>query len=242
MGWIILGVIALIIGLLLWFPIRVGVSSGEGGFALWVKLLFYTVRILPKAEKEETPRQAERRKRREARKNQKKLKSEKKKAARKKKEDSSKEEKPPKEKQKKTLQEWLRLIKLFAQSGGRLARRFWKGFRIDHFTLQMAVAGGDAAQTAITYGKINAAVYSAYSVAEQVVTLRKTNIRIVPDFLSEQSRTEISGELFFRVCTLLAALFSGGIFLLKGFLAEKKQKPDKERDTLEQQVVPQKAD
>ena len=49
MGWIILGVIVLIIGLLLWFPIRVGVSSGEGGFALWVKLLFYTVRILPKA-------------------------------------------------------------------------------------------------------------------------------------------------------------------------------------------------
>ena len=30
MGWIILGVIVLIIGLLLWFPIRVGVSSGEG--------------------------------------------------------------------------------------------------------------------------------------------------------------------------------------------------------------------
>lgn len=239
MGWIILGIIALVIGILLWFPIRVGLSSGEGGFALWVKLMFYTIHILPKAEKEETPRQAEHRKRRDA---QKKLKSEKKKAARKKKKESSKEEKPPKEKQKKTLQEWLRLIRLFAQSGGRLARRFWKGFRIDHLTLQMAIAGGDAAQTAIAYGKINAAVYSAYSVIEQVITLRKTDIRIVPDFLSEQSRTEISGELFFRVGTLLAALFSGGIFLLKGFLSEKQQSPDKERDVLEEQDVPQKAD
>ena len=238
MGWMILGIIALIIGMLLWFPIRIGLSSGEGGFALWVRLLFFTLHILPKKEKEETPKQAERRKRREARKQQK----AEKKAARKKKKESSEAEKPPKEKPKKTLQEWLGLIKLFAQSGGRIARRFWKGFRIDHLTLRMAVAGGDAAQTAITYGKVNAAVYSAYAVAEQIVTLRKTDIRIVPDFLSEQSRTEISGELFFRVGTLLAALFSGGIFLLKGFLAEKRQKPGQKGEAPEGQAVPQQAD
>ena len=231
MGWIILGVIVLVIALILWFPVRIGLAYGEEGFSCWLKILFWKIPFFPRkneGEKELTPRQ----KRREARK---KARREKKKAKAKEKEDA-KPAKPPKEKKKKTIQEWAELILLIAQSGGKLTKRFWKGFRVNDLSLQMAVAGGDAAETAITYGKINAAVYSSYALAERVVTLRRTHIQIVPDFLSEESRMEVSGELFFRVGTLLVAVFSGGFFFLKNFLAKSKKEKETEQDKAEQSV------
>ena len=52
---------------------------------------------------------------------------------------------------------------------------------------------------------MNAQVYAGYSFLMQYVTLKNTDIQIIPDFLSTQSRMEVSGELFFRVGTLLAS-------------------------------------
>lgn len=212
MGWIILGIVALIIAVILWFPVRIGLAYGEEGFSGWFNLLFWKIPVFPveKEEEEElTPGQKRRRAKKAAQR-------EKKKAGKKKSGEGEKEKAP---KKKRSLGEWIELIAVIAQSGGRLARRFWKGFRINGLRLRMAVAGSNAAETAIAYGKINAAVYSAYALAERIVTLRRTDIRIVPDFLSEESRVEVSGELFFRVGTLLAAVCSGGFYFLKRFLS-----------------------
>ncbi len=223
MGWIILGVIALIIGLFLWFPVRIGAAYGEGGTFCWLKILFWKIPLFPsnaseKGEEEEAVKP----KRRKSRKK-----------AKAKKKDSQTDGTP---KKKKSVQEWIELILIIAQSGGKIVKRFWKGFRINDLCLQIAVAGNDAAETAITYGKISAAVYSMYALASQIVTLRRTCIQIVPDFLSEESRIEVSGELFFRVGTLLAAVFSGGFFFLKKFIAQTKSKKEKEQDAAGQAV------
>ncbi len=225
MGWIILGIIALIIGLFLWFPVRLGVAYGEEGTSCWLKILFWKISIFSSEDLEkEEEQQAFKQKRQKSRKK-----------AKTKKKDSQTGE-TPKKKQKKSVQEWIELILIIAQSGGKLVKRFWKGFRINDLCLQMAVAGNDAAETAITYGKVNAAVYSMYALVSRIVTLRRTYIQIIPDFLSEESRVEVSGELFFRIGALLAAAFSGGFFFLKKYLAKMKTKKEKEQDAAGQTV------
>lgn len=213
----VLAVILLIIALILWFPVRIGIAYGEAGASGWLKVLFWKIPLFPSEKTEEETEQTSKQKHRKSKK--------KSKAGKK---DSADEYKPSKKK-KKTLWEWIELILLIAQSGGRIARRFWKGFRINDLSLQMAVAGSDAAQTAITYGRINGAVYTAYPLLSRIITLNRSSIRIVPDFLSEKSRIEASGELFFRVGTLLVALFSGGFYFLKGFLAMSKEQKTKKK-------------
>lgn len=203
-GWIILICLVLFFAFLCWFPIRICLAHSDDGFTVSIRLLFWTIPILPKVEKELTEEEKQK-------KEQKKQRKDKKKAAREAKRKEQAAQKPSASKQQKkkwTLKEILHLAGMIAKSAGRLARRFWKGFVIDKLTLYMAVAGSDAAETGIAYGQMNAKIYTAYSFAEQYVTLKNTDIQIVPDFLSEKSRMVFSCELFFRVGTVIASVFA----------------------------------
>jgi len=217
-GWIVLICVVLFFAFLLWFPIRICLAHSDEGFVCSVKLLFWRIPILPRVEKELTEEEKQKRELKKQRKAKKKAARD----ARKKSQQAGKKKSAaPEPKKKRTLQELFHLIKQIAESGGKLARRFWKGFVIDRLTLHVAVAGSDAADTAISYGKVNAQVYAGYSFLMQFVTLKNTDIQIVPDFLSEKSRMEISCELFFRVGTLLASGFSGIWHFLKLILKDK---------------------
>ena len=216
-GWIVLICIVLFFAFLCWFPIRICIAHSDDGFVLRIKLLFWTLPILPKAEKELTEAEKKKKELKEQRKAEKKAARE----AKKKEQAAQKPSAAKQQKKKWTLKEILHLAGMIAKSAGRLARRFWKGFVIDKLTLHMAVAGSDAAETGIAYGQMNAKVYTAYSFAEQYVTLKNTDIRIVPDFLSEKSRMEISCELFFRVGTVIASVLAALWCFIKLYFKDK---------------------
>ena len=146
--------------------------------------------------------------------------------AKKKEQDAQKKPAAQNPKKKWTLKEILHLVGMILKSAGRLTRRFWKGFVIDKLTLHMAVAGSDAAETGIAYGKMNAQVYTIYSFAEQYVTLKNTDIQIIPDFLSTKSRMEVSCELFFRIGTLIASVFAALWCFIKLYFNDKKAVAD----------------
>ena len=87
------------------------------------------------------------------------------------------------------------------------------------------VGGADAQATAVSYGKANAAVYTVYAFLMQLVTLRCTKIQIEPDFITGESRIYLSGKLFFRIGTVLAAGLAASGDLLRLLLGgEKAQK------------------
>lgn len=107
---------------------------------------------------------------------------------------------------------------------GFLLRRF-KLYRV---RLDMIVARGDAARTAIAYGRVNAAVYGAYAAAQNFLNIGKPEISIRPNFTADRGDAllEVGGRL--SPLGAVGALFcGGGIFLGRLFrrmMSEKRNK------------------
>ncbi len=137
-----------------------------------------------------------------------------------------KEKKPPPKKEKKPL-EFSKLIGtvtdlLASLKGG--AAMIIRGFRIYRLRLTMVVAEEDAAQTAVNYGKCNAAIYSAYALATHFLNLCDPEIDIRPDFVSEKSFVdfEMRGRLL-PITVLIAAIRIFASFLVKTIQRKKLQ-------------------
>ena len=226
-GWIAVLVLALLLLAFLLFPIRIFLcyDSGNGGsgqaqtFRCVLELLWWKVPLYPSQEKMLMPQQRKRKGKKLARKNAKRDA----KAARKGHKRTGKTSEKPHAKR--NLSETLDLLLQISRSGSKAVKRFWKGFRVDHLTLYLKVGGADAQATAVSYGKANAAVYTVYAFLMQLVTLRCTKIQIEPDFITGESRIYLSGKLFFRIGTVLAAGLAASGDLLRLLLGgEKAQK------------------
>lgn len=90
---------------------------------------------------------------------------------------------------------------------GRLARRF----RFYKIRLDMTVVRDDAAATAIAFGKMNAAVYSIYATAKNLLNMAEPEIAVRPDFTAEKgsARLEMRGRLSpLAMLTVLLPLLS----------------------------------
>lgn len=89
-----------------------------------------------------------------------------------------------------------------------------KKVRITSLTVDITVAGEDAAQTAINYGKINALFHSSFAALQNFVKVKAKRIKIECDFL----KTETTQKIFFKVkirifFIVIAALRMGYAFL-----------------------------
>lgn len=111
-------------------------------------------------------------------------------------------------------------------------RKLVRKIRIYKLELNMLVGGEDAAQTAITYGQVNAAVYSAYGLAGRVFNMAQPKIDIRPCFTSEES--DIFFELRARLLPLFLiryAVFAAAQFLVRvlrrGAKAKENLRPDR---------------
>ena len=91
-----------------------------------------------------------------------------------------------------------------------------RSFRLYRIRLHLVVAGEDAAGTAISYGKVNAAVYSAYALAQSFLRMNRPDIDIRPDFVSGRGLVdfEARGRLL-PLAALAAGLRIGAAFLVK---------------------------
>ena len=91
-----------------------------------------------------------------------------------------------------------------------------RNFRIYRVRLHLVVAAEDAAETAIRFGKVNAGVYSAYAVAQQLFNLERPDISIRPDFTSEKGLVDFAARgRVLPVVVLAAAIRIGAAFLVK---------------------------
>lgn len=119
--------------------------------------------------------------------------------------------------------EWLlNLIKKVAELAVSALQDFFSHILIKKFSLSISVAGDDAADTAIKYGKYCAVVYPAVGTIVRVVKSKGYGVDINPNF-SEKAETEINFDFVARVFVfrLVALAVKHGIKGLK-LLAEVK--------------------
>lgn len=119
--------------------------------------------------------------------------------------------------------EWLlNLIKRVAELAVSALQDFFSHILVKKFSLSISVAGDDAADTAIKYGKYCAVVYPAVGTIVRVVKCKGYGVDINPNF-SEKAETEINFDFVARVFVfrLVALAVKHGIKGLK-LLAEVK--------------------
>ncbi len=92
---------------------------------------------------------------------------------------------------------------------------------IKKLSLDVSVAGEDAAQTALSYGKLCALIYPAVSVLVSQTKTKWYGVSVFPDF-SEQAQTKAKFEVQSRVKVLF--LLSAGVGFLVKFTAVRLQK------------------
>lgn len=104
------------------------------------------------------------------------------------------------------------LLSSLGGGAGLVVRRF----RIYLLRLHFVVAEDDAAQTAIAYGRVNAAVYTVYAAAGRLFNLAPPDIEIRPDFTTEEGSVdfELRGRLM-PIVAVAAGIHIGCAFLIK---------------------------
>lgn len=133
-----------------------------------------------------------------------------------------KEEKKPSLIKKYGIEWLLNLIKKVAELVVSALQDFFSHILVKKFSLSISVAGDDAADTAIKYGKYCAIVYPAVGTIVRVVKCKGYGVDINPNF-SEKAETEINFDFVARVFTfrLIGLAVKHGIKGLK-LLAEVK--------------------
>lgn len=118
--------------------------------------------------------------------------------------------------------------------------RFAKTLKIYDIHLALLIAGEDASDTAIAYGKMSAYVYGIYALLQNYKKIGKnTQINIQPNFNSQEKSTVFS----FKVRLLLFDLLWLGIILFTKILAKlirlffEKKKREKQQNTQTNQTV-----
>ena len=207
--WII-GIIVLLFVFLLTLKFTVTIVYHDE-LAVYVRVLFIKIPILPKKEQKRGPhsmseKKAQRLREKLEKKRLKKEEAKKKKASKK----GSAEEK-----KKKTLPEILDMITMVRTIAVKVITKFWKHLRIDIARLRIRVATGDAAETAIAYGAVTGAINTLFPILEQAKNFdlpSQKNIDVVADFVSEELEADVKISFSLRLWHVLdvafAALFS----------------------------------
>ncbi len=187
--WIVLGIL-LFLFILLLCPVHL-YATFENEFSAKVRYLFITYKVYPQPE-ETKPEQAQ-------------------------------EVKEKKEKQaendaksrirgiieQKGLSGFLEILKEFASIATGAAKKLFVHFIIDYISTDVSVADEDAAQTAILFGGICAAVYTPMGMLVNNLKCKEYHINIVPNFQAKECkirfhfRAHIS--LLFLISSSLAA-------------------------------------
>ena len=214
--YIILGIIALIVIL---FSIKVSVTAEYAdSFSLDVQWLFIKLHIFPQTEEQKAKREAKKAK----------------------KEEEKKEEDKPSEPKKNIFKEFyenqgfgatVELIQTAAAQLGGFMGSIYRAFVIENLKLLLKVSSGDdAAQNAIKYGKVCSAVYPSMGFICSNMKVKKYEVNVVPDFISQENKAQFALSLSVRPIKLTNAvvvlafrlLFKVLLKLLKG--SKKKNK------------------
>ena len=199
--YIILGIIALIV-ILCSVKVKITAEYGEA-FSLDVKWLFVKAHIFPQTEEQKAKKAA------------KKAKKEEKKKKKPKKEKPKKEEKTsePKSNIFKDFYEnqgfaaTVELIQTAASQLGGFLGSVYRAFVIENLRLLLIVSSGDdAARNAIKYGKVCSAVYPSMGFICSNMKVKKQDVKVISDFISQENRAEFELALSVRPIKLTNAV------------------------------------
>lgn len=117
--------------------------------------------------------------------------------------------------ERKGLSGFLSVLREAGSTASGTAKRFFGHLGVDRFLLAISVGGGDAAQTAVEYGTVCAAVGTAAGAILSQVKCRKWSITIDPDFSGRGSSVRFDMKAGIRLVFLLAAAVYGLIRAIK---------------------------
>lgn len=198
LGWILAGILLLLllIFLLLLPSVRVHFSGMGGDMKATVYYLFLRFRVYPTKEKPEKPKKKRR-----------------------KKPDAPKEDEPPPEKKKVSPFVTFKQYKPFIHKAKKVLRALCKRLVIYKVKANIKISGADAHQTALKYAKAASFLAIFLQILSWAFTVKKPDIAISPDFLSEKSAYDISLRLRIRPVFFLIA----GARLLPDYLKVSRQ-------------------
>lgn len=228
-----------ILGIILFFiiifsiPVRV-TAHYDGTFSLYIKYSLLKINVLPKKEKK------------------KKDKPKKAKKEKPKKEDtpeSHKVAKPKKKKEKDNIflkfyknqgfEGVLQLIADALQAVTGIFSDIFKHFVFRELYLDMTIAGSDAAETAIKYGKISSAVFPAMGLICSKARVKKYDVDISPDFLATKDDAKFHIQFGISPIFITNAVIIAGYKLFKNVLLKLlkvNNEDNKNKKTIEKKV------
>ncbi len=173
--YILLGVL-LAAALLLLMPVKVK-ASYDGSFGFVLIIGFVSLHLYPKKPKKKT----------------------KKKKAKKPGSSSPTPEKEEKSLLKEKGLSWfVELIKKIADLAAGVLKDFFKHIIIKKLDVSITVAGDDAADTAVNYGRLCSVVYPAVGAVARVVKCKSYGVDITPDF-DEKAKSEYEFYLYAKI-------------------------------------------
>jgi hypothetical protein len=137
------------------------------------------------------------------------------------KEQKKKPEKPKKKKKEKRKVDakfFIDNFDIIAKYGKNLLSKFSSNLRVDKFDLDFTVACGDAAQTAMYYGRACAVIYPAVAFFANFVKIKRHDIKIRPDYSKDSSEVFFECVLSVRIVGILAATIKNAVGFLIAWL------------------------
>ena len=96
-----------------------------------------------------------------------------------------------------------------------------KKFKVDRFVLRYVAAGWDPAETAITYGWVNAALSSLAPLCRERFTVKDCEVRTDIDFMADWMHLDFGLCVTIRIGQILGTVFGIGFSALKILLKNK---------------------
>ena len=202
-GIIILCVILLLLGLVLFTPIRARVSRDEEGLRIWLKIGPAKIPLYPEKFQEEAMEAP----------------------PQKMKEKKAKPEKPAKKRKKLTVEQILYLLEGAPPILGRALRRTGRRIRIRPLALHVLVSAEDPADTGLLYGKLQAALAALLPILHRGVRIAEQDIRLYPDFEGQGMDYRLDVGIAVRLWDILVIGLCAGASGVKLLVGMKKLAP-----------------
>lgn len=131
---------------------------------------------------------------------------------------AKKENKTPQKLNIAQIKQFIELFGRFYEDGKKVILKVGKKIRVDKIRIDLKVGGDDAAQTAITYGEVCAAIYPALSVLEGLVKIKKKQISLNADFNTHNSELLFDCHMSIRLGGILATGIASAVKILMSLI------------------------
>jgi len=206
-GWVILCIVLALLAVLLLIPVQVRVSYGQGVLLAKVRYGLIRFQLYPPVEQlKDGPKEKKERKKKNKKKD-------------KKKNEESKKQKPN------IRINWEQIcysLETLPPIAFKALKRVRQRIRIDPLKIYLLVVGIDPADTALLYGKLTAALSAGLPILQRLVRIRNQDIRLLPDFVGEQTAFMADVGIAIRPWDALKIGICAGASLLKWLLGYKK--------------------